>query len=104
MKLLGIKYQGCISNLKTLLHGYYNADFAGNKLIQKSVLGNIYFFTNKVVLYLLKKQQTVVQSTTKVEYYALAKAISKALWLKQIMDQIIYLNADIKSVYLYSNN
>ena len=85
MKLLGIKYQGCIGDLKILLHGYYNADFAGNKLIQKSVSGNMYFFISKVVLYSLKRQQTVVQSTTKAKYYTLAKAISKALWLKQII-------------------
>ena len=60
-------------------------DFIGNKLIQKLVSGNMYFFTSKVVLYLSKRQQTVVQSITEVEYYALAKAVSKALWLKQIM-------------------
>ena len=54
-------------------------DFVGNKLIWKSVSGNIYFFTSRVILYSLKKQQTVVQSTTEVEYYALAKAIFKVL-------------------------
>ena len=47
--------------------------------MRKSVSGNIYFFTGGVVLYLLKRQQTVAQSTTKVKYYALAKAISKIL-------------------------
>ena len=53
--------------------------------MRKSVLGNIYFFASKVILYLLKRQQTVAQSTTKVEYYVLAKAIFKVLWLKQII-------------------
>ena len=57
-------------------------DFVGDKLIQKLVSGNMYFFISRVVLYLLKKQQTVTQSTTEVKYYALAKAISKVLWLK----------------------
>jgi hypothetical protein len=47
--------------------------------MQKSVLENIYFFTGEVVLCLLKRQQIVVQSTTEVEYYILAKAVSKAL-------------------------
>ena len=64
----------------------------------------MYFFTSGVVLYLLKRQQTVAQSTTEVEYYVLAKAVSKVLWLKQIMGQMMYLGIDIKSVYLYSNN
>ena len=72
--------------------------------MQKSISGNVYFLASRVILYLLKRQQTVVQSTTKVEYYTLAKAISKALWLKQIMGQIIYSGVDIKLVCLYSNN
>ena len=57
-------------------------DFVGDKLMRKSVSGNVYFFTSGVVLCSLKRQQTVMQSTTEVEYYALAKAVSKVLWLK----------------------
>ena len=72
--------------------------------MRKLVLGNIYFFTSRVVLCLSKRQQTVAQSITKAEYYILAKAVSKALWLKQIIGQIMYLSIDIKSVYLYSDN
>ena len=72
--------------------------------MRKSVLGNIYFFTSGVILYLLKRQQTVVQSTTKVKYYILAKAIFKVLWLKQIIGQIMYLGINIKLVYLYGDN
>jgi len=53
--------------------------------MRKFILKNIYFFTGGVILYLLKKQQIIVQSTTKVEYYVLAKAVSKALELKQII-------------------
>jgi hypothetical protein len=47
--------------------------------MRRSVSGNVYFFAGGVILYLLKRQQIVAQSTTKVEYYALAKAVSKAL-------------------------
>ena len=72
--------------------------------MQKLVLGNIYFFTSRVILCLSKRQQTVAQSTTEVEYYTLAKAVFKVLWLKQIMGQIMYLGVDIKLVYLYSDN
>ena len=60
-------------------------DFIDNKLIQKLVLGNVYFFTSGVILCSLKRQQTVAQSITEVEYYTLAKAVSEVLWLKQIM-------------------
>ena len=79
-------------------------DFIGNKSIRRSVLGNVYFLAGGVVLCLLKRQQTVVQSTTKVEYYALAKAVSEALWLRQIVGQMMYLGADIKLVCLYGDS
>jgi hypothetical protein len=51
-----------------------------------------------------KRQQTVVQFTTKAEYYTLAKAVFKALWLRQIIGQIMYLGSNIKSVKLYRDN
>jgi hypothetical protein len=51
-----------------------------------------------------KRQQTVAQSTTEAEYYALAKAVSKALWLRQIIGQMMYLGSDIKLVKLYKDN
>jgi hypothetical protein len=51
-----------------------------------------------------KRQQTVAQSTTEAEYYALAEAVSKALWLRQIIGQMMYLGSDIKSVKLYRDN
>ena len=53
--------------------------------MQKSMLETVYLFTSKVILYLLKRQQTVILSTAKVKYYTLAKAISKVLWPKQII-------------------
>jgi hypothetical protein len=37
------------------------------------------FFAKTIVLSFFKKQQTVAQFITKAEYYALAKAVSKAL-------------------------
>ena len=77
---------------------------AGCKSVRKSVSGNVYFFAGGVVSCSLKRQQTVAQSTTEAEYYALAKAVSEALWLKQIMGQMMYLGADIKSVRLYGDN
>jgi hypothetical protein len=64
----------------------------------------VYFFVGEVVLSSSKRQQTVAQSITKAEYYALAKAVSEALWLRQIIGQIMYLGFDIKLVKLYEDN
>src|SRR6266567_6266925 len=39
---------------------YYNIDFAGNRLMQKSILGNVYFLISRVILCLLKRQQIII--------------------------------------------
>jgi hypothetical protein len=67
--MLGIEYsmQG-----DTQLHGYYDLDYASDKAKRKSVLGNAFFFARGVISRTLKRQQTVAQSTTEAEYYALA--------------------------------
>jgi hypothetical protein len=103
-KYLGIEYRRGADDLKTRLHGYCDADFAGDKSKRKSVSGNVYFFAGGVVSSSSKRQQTVAQSTTEAEYYALAKAVSEALWLRQIIGQIMYSGSDIKSVKLYGDN
>ena len=54
--LLKTKYKGCAGDLKIFLYKYCNVNFINNKLMRKSILGNIFLFANKVVLYLLKKQ------------------------------------------------
>jgi hypothetical protein len=64
----------------------------------------VYFFVEEVMSSSSKRQQTVAQSTSEAEYYALAKAVSEALWLRQIISQIIYSGSDIKSVKLYRDN
>ena len=53
--------------------------------MRRSVSGNVYFLAGGVVSCSSKRQQIITQSTTEAKYYALAKAVSKALWLKQIM-------------------
>src|SRR5947208_16269588 len=99
--MLGIEY----SKLNgTRLHSYCDVDFVGDKLMRKLVSGNVYFFTGGVVSHSSKRQQIVAQLTTEAEYYSLAKAISEALWLRQILDQMMYEGGDIKSVRLYGDN
>lgn len=100
---MGIEYKGRVGDTNTRLHGYCDADFAGDKAMRKSVSGNVYFFAGGVVSSSSKRQQTVAQSTTEAEYYALAKAVSEALWLKQI-SQMMYSGSDTKSVRVYGDN
>jgi hypothetical protein len=97
-------YGADVNSPESQLHGYCDADYAGDKALRKSVSGNLYFFAGGVVLYSLKRQQTVAQSITEAEYYALAKAVSEALWLRQIIKEMIYNGRDLTSVRLYGDN
>jgi hypothetical protein len=100
-KMLGIEYR---ADGHTQLHGYCDLDYASDKAQRKSVLGNVFFFAGGTVSHTSKRQQTVAQSTTEAEYYALAKAVSEALWLQQIMKQMMYSRNDIQAVKIYSDN
>jgi hypothetical protein len=104
IKYLGIVYRGDIKDPMTQLHGYCDADYAGDKALRKSVSGNLYFFAGGVVSSSSKRQPTVAQSTTEAEYYSLAKAVCEALWLLQIMGQMMYSGDDIKAIRLYGDN
>jgi len=48
-------YSSNIKDIETSLHSYYDIDFIGDKLLRKSILGNLYFFRGGVVLCLLKR-------------------------------------------------
>jgi hypothetical protein len=103
-KNLGIVYGGDRNDSYTRLHGYCDADYAGDKSTRKSVSGNLYLFAGGVVSSSSKRQQTVSLSTTEAEYYALSKAVAEALWLKRILREMGYTGSDLRSVRLYGNN
>jgi hypothetical protein len=81
-----------------------SSDYASDKAKRKSVLGNAFFFAGGVISHTSKRQQTVAQSTTEAEYYALTKAVSEALWLQQIMKQMMYTGNDIQATKIYGDN
>jgi hypothetical protein len=89
-KYLGITYGGNANEQITQLHGYCDADYAGDKSQRKSVSGNVFFFAGGVVSHSSKRQTTVALSTTEAEYYALAKAVAESLWLQMIIKELMY--------------
>ncbi|KAG8497315.1 hypothetical protein CXB51_008521 [Gossypium anomalum] len=69
----------------TYFLGYFDSDWAGSIDDMKSTSG--YFFTlDSVVFYWSsKKQQTVTQLTTEVEYIAAAATVNQAIWLRKLL-------------------
>ena len=60
------------------LKGYSNADFASCWYIYKSTSGYIYILARGVISYQVKRQSVTALSSTKSEYYEIAKAAIEA--------------------------
>jgi hypothetical protein len=106
-KKLGLVFGGKdLSMGDVRLYGYSDADYATDKENRKSVSGNVFFFAGGAISASSKRQQTVAQSTTEAEYYALSRATSEAIWLKQIMTElhVPIKGYGLKSVLLYGDN
>jgi hypothetical protein len=67
------------------LVGFFNADFAGCGIDQKSTSGTCHFLVSSLVCWSARKQSSITQFTTKVEYVAVATCCSQILWIMQTM-------------------
>ena len=90
--------------LSTALKGYCDSDFAGDKEGRKSVSGVVYIFAGGAISHSSNRQATVAQSSTEAEYYALSKAVSEGLWVRQILSQMMYTGDDLDQIQLYGDN
>jgi hypothetical protein len=67
------------------LHGFSDADFAGCRLDRKSTSMTFQFLGSSLVSWSSRKQSSVSQSTTEVEYVAAASCCSQLLWITYTM-------------------
>jgi hypothetical protein len=67
------------------LHGFSYADFAGCRLDRKSTFGTCQCLGSSLVSWSSRKQSSVAQSTTEVEYVTAASCSSQLLWITYTM-------------------
>lgn len=70
------------------LHGYSDADWAGDVSDRRSVTGYVFLLQGGAVAWNSRKQPTVALSTTEAEYMALATATQEAIWLRSLYGEI----------------
>jgi hypothetical protein len=75
---LGLWYSAS-SSLSLL--GFSDVDFAGCQVDRKSTSGTCQFLGSSLVSWSSRKQSSVSQSTTEVEYVAAASCCSQLLWI-----------------------
>jgi hypothetical protein len=80
---MGISYSGVSSDLT--LHGYCNADYAGDYDDRKSRTGYLFLLANGAIAWCSKRQGCTADSTTEVEFVAMAESVKEAIWLHRLL-------------------
>ena len=70
------------------MHGYSDADWAGDIDSHHSTTGNVFVMSGVAVSLLSKKQPVVSLSTTKAQYIALYTTAQEATWLRRLLTDI----------------
>ena len=70
------------------LHGFCDADYAGDHNDRRSVTGHIYLLNGGPVSWSSSKQKCVATSTTEAEYIALAEASKQGQWLRALLKDL----------------
>ena len=68
--------------------GYSNADWAGDVQDRRSTSGNVFLLGGGAIMWSSRKQSSVALSTVEAEYMALSAATQKAVWLKQLQEEL----------------
>ena len=71
-----------------ILHGYSDADWAGDPDSRLSTSGYVFRIGDATVSWSCKKQRTVARSSTEAEYVSLSFATQEAVWLRRLLQSI----------------
>lgn len=88
-RTIGQVYEGLKTSAPFGLIGYADSNFAGNPEDRKSVMGYCFFIGGKPSpLGQVKKQRTVLISTTEAEYIALGHATKEGVWIRRFLNEV----------------
>jgi hypothetical protein len=99
------------SHLGPKLHGYVDADWAGDIADRKSQTGYLCFLNDSLISWSSKKQSTVALSTTESEIIAASSAVCELRWFQHLLTEIkfptilpIVLQEDNQAAIILSQN
>lgn len=71
-----------------ILHGFSDADWAGNPDDRRSVSGFALFLGSNLLSWSSKKQRTVARSSTESKYKSLANATAELIWIQSLLSEL----------------
>jgi hypothetical protein len=89
----GIKYTG-----QQGLAGYTDSDYAADSS-RRSTMGYIFLLAQGAVTWSSKMQRSVSTSTAEAEYHALAYAGKEAVWIRNLLEQLGFIQEQPTTIY-----
>ena len=102
-KLLGVSYEATGTE-ELNLHGYSDADFAGDIATRKSTAGYVFFCANGPISWKSARLTAVTLSVTESEYYGLTNAAKEAKWIAQLLSELTYDKPDVRTILIHGDN
>jgi hypothetical protein len=78
----------CLGGKDLQLHGYCDVDWAGDTQDRRSTTGYVFMLGNGAISWNSKRQPTIALSTTEAEYMATSQGIKEAIWLRQLLEDV----------------
>jgi histone deacetylase 1/2 len=87
---VGTLHHGLFLSAKSpsILHGFSDADWAGNKDDRSSTSAYILFLGSHPISWSSKKQRVIAKSSTEAEYRALSMAASELCWVQNLLREL----------------
>lgn len=82
--------------------GFVDADWASDTVDRRSYTGFCFIYSGCIVSHECKKQQTVALSSTEAEYMAICEASKEAIFLKNLLHELV--NRNDGPILLYNDN
>jgi hypothetical protein len=78
----------CLRGDNISLHGYCDADWAGDANDRRSTTGYVFFVGVGAISWNCKRQPTIARSTMEAEYMAASHGAMEAIWLRLLLEDI----------------
>lgn len=84
-----LKHGILIKGGESELHGFSDADFAGDINTRRSTTGYVFMFGSDVLAWCSRKQKSVSLSTTEAEYVAASMATTDLVWHLRLLNELL---------------
>ncbi|XP_050460197.1 uncharacterized protein LOC126856068 [Cataglyphis hispanica] len=86
------------------LIGFVDADCGGNVDDRVFYTGFVFKLANTAITWKARKQKSIALSSTEAEYMALTKAAKETVYLRNLLEEMCYMERQSKPITIYCDN